>query len=51
MERDWDHFHRFRHCPLSYILLLKKSFAQSEECWKLKDAAKITARKYSPRTL
>ena len=23
MEWNWDHFHRFRHCPLSYILLLK----------------------------
>ena len=24
MEWNWDHFHRFRHCPLSYILLLKE---------------------------
>ena len=23
MEWNWDHFHRFRHCPLNYILLLK----------------------------
>ena len=23
MEWNWDHFHRFRHCPLIYILLLK----------------------------
>ena len=26
MEWNWDHFHRFRHCPLSYMLLLKWDF-------------------------
>ena len=24
MEWNWDHFHRFIYCPLSYILLLKE---------------------------